>query len=39
MIVFITSSMLLNTVGKDKDNRVMEVLLSSVKSTNCSSAS
>ncbi|MGV7975414.1 MAG: ABC transporter permease [Anaerolineaceae bacterium] len=34
MIVFITSSMLLNTVGKDKDNRVMEVLLSSVKSTN-----
>jgi len=34
MIVFITSSMLLNTVGKDKDNRVMEVLLSSVKPTN-----
>ncbi|HOE35703.1 MAG: ABC transporter permease [Chloroflexi bacterium] len=33
MIVFITSSMLLNTVGKDKDNRVMEMLLSSVKPT------
>ncbi|HQK43185.1 MAG TPA: ABC transporter permease [Anaerolineaceae bacterium] len=33
MIVFITSSMLLNTVGKDKDNRVMEVMLSSVRPT------
>lgn len=33
MIVFITSSMLLNAVGKDKDNRVMEVMLSSVRPT------
>ncbi|HOA21778.1 MAG TPA: ABC transporter permease [Anaerolineaceae bacterium] len=33
MIVFITSSMLLSAVGKDKDNRVMEMLLSSVRPT------
>ncbi|MEL7645810.1 MAG: ABC transporter permease [Anaerolineaceae bacterium] len=31
MIVFVSSSMLLNTIGKDKDNRVMELMLSSVK--------